>query len=74
MVAGPRFAGYDCMDSRYDILFEPVRIGPVVAPNRFYLVPHASGMTEANPRVSQCVATDKLINLPLFRSDRLQEF
>lgn len=36
---------------RYDVLFEPVAIGPVTAPNRFYQVPHASGMTEANPRV-----------------------
>jgi len=35
----------------YAILFEPVTIGPVTAPNRFYQVPHASGMTEANPRV-----------------------
>lgn len=38
-------------DSRYDILFEPVSIGPVTAPNRFYQVPHASGMTNAMPRV-----------------------
>ncbi len=30
-------------DSRYDILFEPVRIGPVTTPNRFYAVPHATG-------------------------------
>jgi hypothetical protein len=37
--------------SKYDILFEPIQIGPVTAPNRFYQVPHASGMTEANPRV-----------------------
>lgn len=37
--------------SRYDVLFEPVRIGPVTAPNRFYQVPHASGMTNALPRV-----------------------
>jgi dimethylamine/trimethylamine dehydrogenase len=29
--------------SRYDILFEPVKIGPVTAPNRFYAVPHATG-------------------------------
>ena len=36
---------------RYDILFEPVRIGPKTAPNRFFQVPHASGMTNANPRV-----------------------
>lgn len=26
-----------------DVLFEPVRIGPVTAPNRFYAVPHATG-------------------------------
>lgn len=36
---------------QHRVLFEPVTIGPVVAPNRFYQVPHASGMTEANPRV-----------------------
>ena len=28
----------------YDILFEPVQIGPVVAKNRFYQVPHCNGM------------------------------
>ena len=28
---------------RYDLLFEPVKIGPVTAPNRFYAVPHATG-------------------------------
>ena len=31
-------------DPRYDILFEPVRIGPVTARNRFYQVPHCCGM------------------------------
>ncbi len=31
-------------DPRYDILFEPVRIGPVTAKNRFYQVPHCCGM------------------------------
>ena len=31
-------------DPRYDILFEPVQIGPVTAPNRFYQVPHCNGM------------------------------
>ncbi len=36
---------------RFDLLFEPVRIGPVTAPNRFYQVPHASGMTNALPHV-----------------------
>jgi len=36
---------------RFDVLFEPVRIGPVTAPNRFYQVPHASGMTNSLPQV-----------------------
>ncbi len=36
---------------RYDILFQPVQIGPKTAPNRFFQVPHASGMTNAAPRV-----------------------
>ncbi|MXN44322.1 NAD(P)-binding protein [Shinella kummerowiae] len=31
-------------DPRFDILFEPVKIGPVTARNRFYQVPHCSGM------------------------------
>ncbi|MBI3673953.1 MAG: FAD-dependent oxidoreductase, partial [Rhizobiales bacterium] len=31
-------------DRRYDILFEPVKIGPVTARNRFYQVPHCNGM------------------------------
>ncbi len=30
--------------SRYDVLFEPVKIGPVTAPNRFYQVPHCNGI------------------------------
>jgi dimethylamine/trimethylamine dehydrogenase len=38
-------------NQRFDILFEPVRIGPVIAPNRFYQVPHASGMTNSLPHV-----------------------
>ena len=33
----------DTRDSRYDILFEPVRIGPKLAKNRFYQVPHCNG-------------------------------
>ncbi|MBV6393331.1 MAG: Trimethylamine dehydrogenase [Anaerolineales bacterium] len=31
------------MSSRYDILFQPIQIGPVAAPNRFYQVPHCNG-------------------------------
>jgi dimethylamine/trimethylamine dehydrogenase len=36
-------------DPRFDILFEPVRIGPVTAPNRFYQVPHCTGMGNIHP-------------------------
>ncbi len=36
-------------DPRYDILFEPVKIGPVTARNRFYQVPHCNGMGHRNP-------------------------
>ena len=35
--------------SRYDILFQPVRIGPVTARNRFYQVPHCNGMGHLRP-------------------------
>ena len=36
----------------YDLLFEPVKIGPVTAPNRFYSVPHATGHGHAAPNGS----------------------
>jgi dimethylamine/trimethylamine dehydrogenase len=36
-------------DPRYDILFEPVPIGPVTARNRFYQVPHCNGMGWVQP-------------------------
>ena len=35
---------------RFDVLFEPVKIGPVVAKNRFFQVPHCNGMGHAKPR------------------------
>ncbi len=38
-------------DPRYDILFEPVKIGPVTAKNRFYQVPHCTGMGWLRPRM-----------------------
>ena len=37
-------------DPRYSILFEPLKIGPVTAPNRFYQVPHCTGMGHALPQ------------------------
>ncbi len=33
----------------HDILFEPVKIGPVTARNRFYQVPHCNGMGYRDP-------------------------
>jgi len=39
-----------CRDSRFDILFEPVQIGPVRSKNRFYQVPHCNGMGHGKPQ------------------------
>jgi len=36
-------------DPRYDILFDQVPIGPVVARNRFFQVPHCNGMGHRDP-------------------------
>jgi dimethylamine/trimethylamine dehydrogenase len=36
-------------DARYDILFEPVQLGPVRAKNRFFQVPHCNGMGYRDP-------------------------
>ncbi len=38
------------MTSPFDILFEPLRIGPVTAPNRFYQVPHCNGFGHRMPQ------------------------
>jgi len=37
-------------DPRFDVLFEPVAIGPVTAPNRFYQVPHCTGIGYKKPQ------------------------
>jgi dimethylamine/trimethylamine dehydrogenase len=36
-------------DPRYDVLFEPVSIGPHIAKNRFYQVPHCNGAGYRDP-------------------------
>ncbi|MFZ9038934.1 MAG: FAD-dependent oxidoreductase [Gammaproteobacteria bacterium] len=36
-------------DPRYDLLFEPIKIGPVTAPNRFYQVPHCNILGHGRP-------------------------
>jgi dimethylamine/trimethylamine dehydrogenase len=38
------------MPSRYDILFQPIQIGPLFAPNRFYQVPHCNGFGWRMPK------------------------
>lgn len=40
------------IDARYAVLFEPVKIGPKVAPNRFFAVPHATGHSPLMPNGS----------------------
>jgi len=37
-------------DPRFDILFEPLKIGPVTTKNRFYQVPHCTGSGWHKPR------------------------
>ncbi len=46
-------------DPRHDILFEPVRIGPVTARNRFYQVPHCSGMGFVLPQTLAAMRATK---------------
>ncbi len=36
-------------DQRYQVLFEPVQIGPVTAPNRFSVAPYANGNSYLQP-------------------------
>ena len=36
----------------YAVLFEPVKIGPLTARNRFYQVPHCTGAGRNYPSVS----------------------
>lgn len=38
-------------DPRYDILFTPLTIGPVTTKNRFFQVPHCTGMGYIRPRM-----------------------
>jgi dimethylamine/trimethylamine dehydrogenase len=49
MVTTPFLGAFMSRDPRYDILFEPVRIGPVTAKNRFFQVPHCNGMGHGHP-------------------------
>ena len=44
---------------RYPVLFEPVQIGPVIARNRFYQVPHCSGLGHVRPRAEAAMRAIK---------------
>ena len=46
-------------DSRYDILFEPVQLGPVRAKNRFFQVPHCNGMGYRDPTAQAAMRSVK---------------
>ena len=39
------------MNEKYKILFEPIKIGPVISKNRFYQVPHCTGMGWQRPNM-----------------------
>jgi dimethylamine/trimethylamine dehydrogenase len=51
-IASHGIAGLDITsrDPRFKLLFQPLAIGPVTAKNRFYQVPHCTGMGWAKPR------------------------
>ena len=46
-------------DPRYDILFEPVQIGPLTAKNRFYQVPHCNGGGYRDPSAAAAMRGSK---------------
>ena len=46
-------------DDRHRILFEPVRIGPLTARNRFFAVAHSAGMGYAQPHASAALRAMK---------------
>ncbi|MGB8813662.1 MAG: NAD(P)-binding protein [Paracoccaceae bacterium] len=46
-------------DARYDILFEPMAIGPLLAKNRFYQVPHCNGGGYRDPSAAAAMRATK---------------
>jgi len=47
------------LTDQYSVLFEPVNIGPVTAKNRFYQVPHCSGLGHLRPRADAAMRAMK---------------
>lgn len=46
-------------ENPFAMLFEPLAIGPVTAPNRFYQVPHCTGLGHANPQAEAALRATK---------------
>lgn len=49
----------NAIDPRYSVLFEPVRVGPVTAKNRFFAVAHSAGMGYAQPHATAALRAMK---------------
>jgi dimethylamine/trimethylamine dehydrogenase len=45
--------------NKYSVLFEPLKIGPVTAKNRFYQVPHCTGMGHVRPQAEAALRRTK---------------
>ena len=46
-------------NQRYSVLFEPVKIGPVTTKNRFYQVPHCTGLGHVRPQAEAAMRAVK---------------
>ena len=55
------------VNPRYKVLFDPIKIGPKTAKNRFYQVPHAmgSGNDMPNTRAAQRVLKQRVVGVSL---------
>ena len=47
------------VDDKYSVLFEPLKIGPVTARNRFFQVPHCTGMGHLRPKADAAIRAIK---------------
>ena len=51
--------GWIVRDKRYDVLFEPVVIGPLKSKNRFYQVPHCNGGGYRDPSAAAAMRAQR---------------
>ena len=64
-------------DSRYDVLFEPIEIGPVKAKNRFYQVPHCNGGGYRDPSAAAEIASQahsQIIDKIVIKTEKLFKY